>query len=340
LKRKSTCLTILSCLLIYPLLFLLLGLASLVIILPRVTDEAGESPPISTHRLVDMGGEPTARSTYRLAVLPGASPTTSPTSNPTSSAAGPEAASAAAIEAAAVMDSASLPSAGSSDPAGSSPSSAAPAPGSASPPAPVQPLASPTDTPAQAAANTTQATGAVAAVQPSPVAAAPPTAAPTATVAQSSGSINAAKAPPVATPKPTQPPRARPTPTLTPVPDYDFMLAEFFNSPTTNAFLLIYVAVVDPKEIPIGDMKVVGTRLDENLTYESPLTKWHYDGSSAPGEVIKTGNTKFEPPQAMETTSWVLHLADAHGNRQSADVPFDVDENNKQWYFIKFRRKF
>lgn len=116
------------------------------------------------------------------------------------------------------------------------------------------------------------------------------------------------------------------------------MLAEFFNSPTTNNFLLIYVAIVDPKEIPIGDMKIVGTRQDHNLTYESPLSTWYYEGYNAPSQVIKSGNVKFEPPGGIETTSWVLHLEDMHGHRQSGDIPFDVDANNKQWYFIKFRR--
>jgi hypothetical protein len=87
-------------------------------------------------------------------------------------------------------------------------------------------------------------------------------------------------------------------------------------------------------------MKVVGTRLDHNLTYESPLSTWHYEGYSAPGEVVKSGNVKFEPPGGIETTDWVLHLEDNHGKRLSEDVPFRVDAGNKQWYFIKFRRKF
>jgi hypothetical protein len=135
-------------------------------------------------------------------------------------------------------------------------------------------------------------------------------------------------------------PLATPTPAPPPAPAYDFLLAEFFNSPTTNNFLMVYVAVVDPKEIPIGDMKVVATRLDQGLTYESPLTKWHYDGYSAPGEVVKSGNTKFEPPGGIETADWVLHLEDTHGVRQSEDIPFHVDANDKQWYFIKLRRIF
>lgn len=118
------------------------------------------------------------------------------------------------------------------------------------------------------------------------------------------------------------------------------MLNEFYNSPTTNHFLVMYVAVVDNKDIPIGDMKVVGTRLDYNLTYESPLTTWYYEGYNAPGEQIKTGNTKFEPPGGIEDTSWVLHLEDAHGIRMSDDVSFDTYENDRQWYFVKFRRKF
>lgn len=121
---------------------------------------------------------------------------------------------------------------------------------------------------------------------------------------------------------------------------YDFLLGEFYNSPTTNSILVIYVAIVDPNEIPIGDIKVVGTRLDHNLTYDSPLSTWHYEGYNAPGEVVKSGNVKFEPPSGMETTNWVLHLEDPNGKRLSEDVPFDTDSDNKQWYFIKFKRKF
>ena len=117
------------------------------------------------------------------------------------------------------------------------------------------------------------------------------------------------------------------------------MLAEFFNSPTTNSFLVMYVAVVDPNEIPIGGMKIVGTRLDHNLTYESPLSTWYYEGYNAPGQVIKSGNVKFEPPGGIETSSWIIHLEDANGNRMSEDVPFDTAQTDKQWYFVKFRRK-
>ena len=117
------------------------------------------------------------------------------------------------------------------------------------------------------------------------------------------------------------------------------MLAEFFNSPTANSFLVMYVAIVDANEIPIGGMKIIGTRLDHNLTYESPLSTWHYEGYNAPGDVIKSGNVKFEPPGGIEATKWLIHLADAGGNRMSEDIPFETDENAKQWYFVKFRRK-
>ena len=104
--------------------------------------------------------------------------------------------------------------------------------------------------------------------------------------------------------------------------------------------MVMYVAIVDAKEIPIGDMKIVGTRQDYNLTYESPLSTWHYEGYNAPGQVVKTGNVKFEPPGGLETTTWVIHLEDAHGQRQSADIPFNVDNSKKQWYYIKLKRKF
>jgi hypothetical protein len=354
LKRKFNYLiTILIYLAIYPLLFLLLGLPTLFIILPRLNDTASEPTARPTRRLAVLTSEPSARPTYRLATLPTTAPITTPTSHPAGSAPGPEVASPAAVnasapavEVAAVADSAVLPSAGSSNTASSpaspaSPSAPASTPGGGNAAAvdPVQPPAIPAATTVQTAvvANAAQAAPVQPAASPTVT---PVQAAATPTRIQNSASSNATKVQPVATPRPAQPRRASPTPTFTPVPDYNYMLAEFFNSPTTNAFMVMYVAVVDPREIPIGDMKVVGTRLDKNETYESPLTQWHYTGSSAPGEFIKTGNTKFEPPQGMETTAWVLHLEDAHGNRQSADVPFDVDANDKQWYFIKFRRKY
>lgn len=145
-------------------------------------------------------------------------------------------------------------------------------------------------------------------------------------------------APPPPTPVPS--PTETPLPTATPEPEYDFLLGEFFNSPTTNPFMVMYVAVVDTNEIPIGDMKVIGTRLDHNLTYESPLSTWYFEGYNAPGEVIKSGNVKFEPPGGIEATDWLIYLADANGARLSADVPFHTDPGDKQWYFVKFKRKF
>ncbi len=191
----------------------------------------------------------------------------------------------------------------------------------------------PTDTPTPTLTATGPAT-------PTPTSTATPTITPTPT-------HTTTPLPPTATPTstntptatPIPPPTATPLPTNTPLPEYDFMLAEFFNSPTTNSFLVMYVAIVDANETPIGGMKIIGTRLDHNLTYESPLSTWYYEGYNAPGDVIKSGNVKFEPPGGIETTKWVIHLADADGNRMSEDIPFETDENAKQWYFIKFRRK-
>lgn len=208
-------------------------------------------------------------------------------------------------------------------------------------------LSEPTVTPAATHMPTFTAT-------PTPTETSTPTATPTNTPTPTETPIPTATPVPTHTPLPTEtpiptntptatpipPPTVTPLPTNTPLPEYDFTVAEFFNSPTTNSFLVVYVAVVDPNDIPIGEMKIVGTRQDHNLTYESPLTTWHYEGYNAPGEVIKSGNIKFEPPGGIETTTWVLHLEDANGNRQSDDIYFDVDQNDKQWYFIKLRRKF
>jgi hypothetical protein len=145
---------------------------------------------------------------------------------------------------------------------------------------------------------------------------------------------------PLPTRPPPPPPTATPLPTVPPPPEYDFLLGEFFNSPTTNSFMVIYVAIVDINEVPIGGMKIIGTRLDHNLTYESLLSTWHYEGYNAPGEVVKSGNVKFEPPGGIESISWKLYLADANGAQMSETVQFDTNQNDKQWYFITFRRKF
>ncbi|MEW5959692.1 MAG: hypothetical protein AB1801_18355 [Chloroflexota bacterium] len=178
---------------------------------------------------------------------------------------------------------------------------------------------------------------------PTPTATSTATATPTNTATPTITSTPTETATPTQTPLPTAaplpPPTATPLPTHTPVPEYDYLLAEFFNSPTTNSFLVMYVAIVDPNEIPIGGMKIVGTRLDHHLTYESPLSTWYYEGYNAPGQVIKSGNVKFEPPGGIETTQWIIHLEDANGNRLSEDIPFDADQSDRQWYFVKFKRK-
>lgn len=194
------------------------------------------------------------------------------------------------------------------------------------------PTFTPTPTPTQTSTPTQTPTAtATPTITPTPTETATPTPMPTAT-----NTPRPTNPPP---PPPPPPPTDTPEPTLTPLPEYDFMLGEFFNSPTTNPFLLMYVAIVDANEIPIGDFKVVGTRLDHNLTYESRLSTWHFEGYNAPGEVLKSGNVKFEPPGGYESTQWLIYLADANGARLSADVPFETDANSKQWYFVKFRRK-
>lgn len=187
------------------------------------------------------------------------------------------------------------------------------------------PTSTPTATPTETSSPTSTATPTITPTPTDTATPLPPTLTPTPT-----------NVPP---PTPIPPPSATPPPADTPVPEYDFLLGEFFNSPTSNSFLVMYVAIVDPNEIPIGGMKIIGTRLDHNLTYESPLSTWYYEGYNAPGDVIKSGNVKFEPPGGIENTSWVIHLADAQGNRMSADVPFETDANAKQWYFVKFRHK-
>ncbi len=91
------------------------------------------------------------------------------------------------------------------------------------------------------------------------------------------------------------------------------------------------------QEIPIGGVKVVGHFEPGGYYHESPLSKWFLEGYSAPGEVIKSGSVKFEPPGGILKGAWLLHLEDEWGTRLSPDVPIETDPDNKEWFFVKFR---
>lgn len=97
------------------------------------------------------------------------------------------------------------------------------------------------------------------------------------------------------------------------------------------------MAIVNAQEIPIGGMKVVGTFEPGGYHYETPLSKWFLEGYSAPGEVLKTGSVKFEPPGGMLKGTWLIHLENEWGERFSEDLAIATDPDNREWFFVKFK---
>lgn len=175
------------------------------------------------------------------------------------------------------------------------------------------------------------------------------TAAPTSTPTPTSNPIPTGTATAAATPIPSvppaptrvpapAPPTAMPTPTFTPTPGYAYQAVETYEDYTSNWFLTGYIAVVNYQEIPIGGVKAVGTFEPGGAYHESPLSKWFFEGYSAPGPVIKSSSVKFEPPGGIQEGTWSIHLEDEWGTRLSEDVSITTDPDTPRWFFVKFKQ--
>lgn len=134
----------------------------------------------------------------------------------------------------------------------------------------------------------------------------------------------------------SRPPTATPAPTFTPTPSFAYQPVEIFEDQTTNHFLTGYVAIVNYQEIPIGGVKAVGIFEPGGQRYESPLSKWFFEGYSAPGDVIKTSSVKFEPGGIIDGT-WSIHLEDEWGTRLSENVTIATEADAPRWFFVKFK---
>jgi hypothetical protein len=146
---------------------------------------------------------------------------------------------------------------------------------------------------------------------------------------------------PTATPRPApaRPPATpTPAPTATPAPGYAYLINEVYKDRTTNPFLTGYVAIVNAQEIPIGGVKAVGSFDPGGAQFETSLSKWFFEGYSAPGPVIKSSSVKFEPPGSIQPGVWTIHLEDEHGTRLSEDVSIAIDPDNPEWFFVKFKQ--
>ena len=117
------------------------------------------------------------------------------------------------------------------------------------------------------------------------------------------------------------------------------MIEEVFEGPTTNHFLVGYIAIVNHQEIPLGGIKAVGNFVPGGAYFESPLSQWHFEGYTAPNYALKTGSVKFEPPGGFHEGTWSIHLEDEWGTRLSEDVTVATNQDYLKWFYIKFKKK-
>jgi hypothetical protein len=143
---------------------------------------------------------------------------------------------------------------------------------------------------------------------------------------------------PTNSPAPPPPPTNTPGPTDTPAPSYGYFLAETFNSPTQANILSIMVAVQGADGGWVPGLRLVG--IDPNgVVTKSEITAADITGYTPPAEVVKAGNTKFEPISNYVTGTWNFHLETPDGTQVSESYPLQMDVEAKQWYFMRFQPK-
>ena len=149
--------------------------------------------------------------------------------------------------------------------------------------------------------------------------------------------------PPVATqtPLPTDtstpaPPTKTPLPTPTPAPTWEYKLVEQYTQPTQSTLLSIMVAVQSGDNKWIPGLRLVGVDPNGVLTKSEP-TAGQMSGYTPPGDVVKAGNTKFEPLSNYITGVWTFHLETADGKQVSDAFSINMDAENRVWYFFRFQ---
>jgi hypothetical protein len=111
---------------------------------------------------------------------------------------------------------------------------------------------------------------------------------------------------------------------------------------TTNYHVIsIYVAAVDPGNVPIGGLKMVGDHTPSGRHVESPPSDWNWSVANCLNcSYVKQGNIKFEPgPQ--EDGTWNVYLADGNGTQVSATISLSYSSDPNQWVydFLLFRKE-
>lgn len=96
------------------------------------------------------------------------------------------------------------------------------------------------------------------------------------------------------------------------------------------------VAIQGPDGGWIPGIRLVGLDPNGVLTKSEPSAD-QQTGYTPPGEVIKSGNTKFEPLSNYVTGTWLFHLETVDGKQVSEAIPVNMDAENRVWYFFRFQ---
>jgi len=95
------------------------------------------------------------------------------------------------------------------------------------------------------------------------------------------------------------------------------------------------VAIQNPDGGWIPGIRLVGLDPNGVLTKSEPSAD-QQTGYTPPGEVVKSGNTKFEPLSNYVSGTWLFHLENGEGTQVSEAIPVAMDAENRVWYFFRF----
>jgi hypothetical protein len=144
-------------------------------------------------------------------------------------------------------------------------------------------------------------------------------------------------------PPPPAPPTNTPAPVPTPTPDFPFTISEQGNrefQKTNHPAIVVYVAITDANNVPVGGLKVVGDH-SSGQHVESAQSDWRWSVVNCLDcSYAKQGNLKFEPGSFIDGT-WNIYLADSNGTQLSKVVPLAYSADPAQWVwdFIIFKKK-
>jgi hypothetical protein len=111
---------------------------------------------------------------------------------------------------------------------------------------------------------------------------------------------------------------------------------------STNNWVIVFVAIVDANNTPLGGYKVVGDSSDVEFNNHVVSPPSCYDWCTTTGQsgYVKAANLKFEPGAFINGT-WNIYLVDGGGAQVSAVVsfPYSTDPNSYTWDFVVFKHK-